>query len=241
MTTTPASECSEGGGGGGGGGGTGAVGAPLSDRTVSQLPVPVPVRPLWPAHLGSAPHAYTPFFISNILGLQRPSAFGLFRAPAAYPSTDPAAAEEEPLNLTVRSGSPRGPEGTQEHAPEVPEVTEVTKPAGKAARKGEDLTGVVGGRVSVCLCSGAEGCHVTPAVRLGAISRAARHSAGPPAGQHACSHSTAGRGHRRRRPDAARRAATTETSVMAPSPSVADRPSEPSPRPPSPLQRNGQL
>ena len=135
MTTTPASECSESGGGGG------AVGTPPSGR-----PSQLPVRPLWPAHLGSAPHAYTPFFISNILGLPRPSAFSPFRLPAAYP-----AAEEEPLNLTVRSpaggGSPAQPEGKQEHAPAVTEVNEV-KSAGKAIRKGEWLAG----EWLVCLC-----------------------------------------------------------------------------------------
>ena len=140
MTTTPATECSEGGGGGG------TVGAPPSGRP-SQLPVPV--RPLWPAHLGSAPHAYTPFFISNILGLPRPSAFSPFRLPAAYPAADPVA--EEPLNLTVRNpaggGSPGQPEGKQELAPAVTEVNEV-KSAGKTIRKGEWLAG----ESLVCLC-----------------------------------------------------------------------------------------
>ena len=161
MTTTTASECSEGGGGGGG---------LVSGRASAQLPVPpVPGRPLWPAHLGSATHPYTPFFISNILGLPRPPAFGLFGAPAAA-----AADEEEPLNLTVRGaagagGSPRAPDVSHQPAAEVTELTD-SKPAGKGGRKGEPSAPFV--------CAAGH--------RVGAISRAARAGR-----QGACGHSPA--------------------------------------------------
>ncbi|XP_043200797.1 transcription factor LBX2-like [Amphibalanus amphitrite] len=120
MTTTTASECSEGGGGGGG---------VVSSRAAAQLPPPpAPGRPLWPAHLGSATQAYTPFFINNILGLARPPAFGLFGAPAAVADDG-----EEPLNLTVRGATGDG-DGAHQPAPEAAEVAD-SKPAGKGSRK----------------------------------------------------------------------------------------------------------
>ncbi|XP_037091384.1 ventral anterior homeobox 2-like [Pollicipes pollicipes] len=87
----------------------------------------VPTRPLWPAHLASGPSSYTPFFISNILGLHRPDAFGFFRAP---PAVGAGGDSDEPLNLTVRSpdaGSPRDAADGDGDDP--------ARPPAKAARK----------------------------------------------------------------------------------------------------------
>lgn len=112
----------------------GGVGASLPTHlTVA----PPPARSIWPAHL-SAPPSYTPFFISNILGLQRPDAFGFFPRPPLPTEADADDdGGEQPLNLTVRGG---GGEASRAAAAANADVGDQLVRPGKQARKGELCT-----------------------------------------------------------------------------------------------------